>query len=149
MVQPLDALRRIGDGTEGGCVSDDKDQSVELFLHADRKIEKVVADVSELVKKDMGLDHKMDMVIQSQTQLKEGFDHSRTTGHKTWEAVQKMVANIESLAGSVKILEGRTVTAEKLTDRVDKRFDKFVIGMFITVFCTILMTVLTFLSRHT
>lgn len=128
-------------------MTEDKDNSVELFLHADRKIDKVVSDVSALIKADMGLDHKMDMVIQAQAQLKEGFDHSRTTGHKTWEAVQKMVGNIESLAGSVKILEGRTVTAEKLTDRVDKRFDKFVIGMFITVFCTILMTVMAFLSK--
>lgn len=128
-------------------MSGESQESIDLFLHADKKIEKVVADVSDLMKKDMGLDHKMDMVLQAQAQLKEGFDHSRTTGHKTWEAVQKMTANIESLAGAVKILEGRTITAEKLTDRVDKRFDKFVIGMFVTVFCTILLTVMAFLSK--
>ncbi len=123
-----------------------KDRAVELFLHADKKIDKLVMDVSDLIKKDLGLEHKIDLVLQAQGQLKEGFDHSRTTGHKTWEAVQKMVANVESLAGAIKIQEGRIVTAEKLTERVDKRFDKFLVGMLVTVFCTILLTVMTFLS---
>lgn len=129
-------------------MSDERiDPSVELFMHNDKKIEKVVAEISDLIKKDLGLEHKMDMVIQAQTQLKEGFDHSRATGHKTWEAVQRMVTGIESLAGTVKILESRTLIAERLTDRVDRRFDKFVIGMFVTVFCTIILTVMTFLSK--
>ncbi len=125
----------------------DERQFTELFLHADKKIEKVVADVSELIKKDLGLDHKMDMVLQAQGQLKEGFDHSRNTGHKTWEAVQKMSADVESLSGLSKIQEGRITTAEKLTDRVDKRFDKVILGVFITVFCSILLTVMTFLYK--
>ena len=122
-------------------------QAIDLFMHSDKKIEKVTADVSDLMKADMGLAHKMDMVLAAQGQLKEGFGFSRETGHKTWEAVQKMVANVESLAGALKIQEGRLMTAEKLTDRVDKRFDKFVIGMFITVFCTILLTIMAFLSK--
>ncbi len=125
------------------------DKSTELFLHADRKIEKVVADVAELIRKDLGLDHKMDMVIQAQSSLKEGFDHSRTTGHKTWEAVQKMTASVESLAGMIKIQEGRIETQEKLTDRVDKRFDKVILGIFITVFCSVLLTIMAFLSSRT
>ncbi len=116
-------------------------------MNADRKIDKVVSDVSDLIKKDLGLEHKMDMVIQAQAQLKEGFDHSRTTGHKTWEAVQKMAASVESLAGMIQIQEARIKTSEQLTDRVDKRFDKVILGVFITVFCAVLLTIMSFLSK--
>lgn len=64
-------------------------------LENKRDIDKIRDDVSTLMRQDMGLDHKMDMLGQRLDQLNEGFGHSRETGHKTWEAVQRMVASLE------------------------------------------------------
>ncbi len=136
-----------------------KDQSVELFLHADKKIEKIVSDVTELMKKDMGLDHKMDLVIQSQSQLKTGFDHSRETGHKTWEAMQKVLTAVERLTlekeaqdkkieNETKALDQKIDGAINLSEKVDKRFDRMFYGIFAVVFLSVFAGVMSFLWNY-
>lgn len=125
----------------------DETDATNLFLRADDKIEKIRAEVTELIKQDLGMDHKMDLVIQQQAQLKEGFGYSRETGHKTWEAVQKMSALMEKMDARVTIAESSSSGLVKMNEKMEHKFDKYILGIGVTVFCSILLTVMAFLIK--
>lgn len=127
-------------------MSDEKD-ATNLFLRADDKIEKIRSEVTELIKQDLGMDHKMDLVIQQQNQLKERFDNSSATGHKTWEAVQKMSALIEKMDSRVTIAENKADNSKEVSEKNEQKFDKYILGIGVTVFCSILLTVMAFLIK--
>jgi len=121
--------------------------AIGLFLKADEKIEIVRQRAEHLMTQDLKLDHKMDMVMQQQSALKERFEHTSMTGHKTWEATQRIEANIEKLTTRVILAEGAAQAATGTNEKMEKKFDKYVLGMIVTVFCTILLTIMTFLLK--
>ena len=119
--------------------------AVDLFLKADAKIDVIREKAERLMVEDLDIKHKMDLVIQRQDQLKERFEHSSSTGHKTWELVQKMAGDVATIATKQTLVEARVETAAVLAEKVDKRFDRMIMGIFITVFTSIILGVMTFL----
>jgi len=52
----------------------DEAKAIDLFLRADVKIDQIKNDVSDLIKSDLGLGAKIDVVLTEQRLLKERFE---------------------------------------------------------------------------
>ncbi len=124
-------------------------EGLDAMLHVEhrKEINDIRHDVENLLKADMHLDHKMDMVMQAQKQLDVGFGHSRETGHKTWEAVQKMSANISNMLMTIKNQEEKLQAHADTFKRLDARWDKLSFGGIISLVLGLFGGLLVFLYR--
>lgn len=123
------------------------DQAIELYLRADSKIDSINRDVSELIKSDMGLGAKIDVVLTEQRLLKERFEEgvSRTVA-STAGKVNELVALIttfknehEKLAHTVKTLADNVIGPVVDDQKWIRR------GLIAVVFLSVFAAVMTFL----
>lgn len=134
----------------GGKMTDATDKAIDLFLRADQKIDAIKGDVSELIKSDLGLGSKIDVVLTEQRLLKERFEEgvSKTvavTAGKVNELVGLVTSfknEHEKLAAVVRTLEDKVV--QPIAD--DQRWIRR--GLFAVVFLSVFAAVMTFLWNY-
>ena len=123
------------------------DKTIDLYLRADLKIDQIKSEVSELIKSDMGLGAKIDVVLTEQRLLKERFEEgvSRTVA-ATAGKVNDLVALVttfksehEKLAAVVKTLDEKVVSPIADDQKWIRR------GLFAVVFLSVFAAVMTFL----
>ncbi len=121
----------------------------ELYLATDSKIEKLKSDVVELMKSDLGLGSKLDVVLTEQRLLKERFEEgvSKTVA-VTASKVNELVALVttfknehEKLAGAVKTLDEKVISPIADDQKWIRR------GLFAVVFLSVFATVMSFLWK--
>jgi hypothetical protein len=121
--------------------------AVHLFLESKRDIDGIRKDVGELIKSDLGLGSKIDVVLTEQRLLKERFEEgvSRTVA-STAGKVNELVALIttfknehEKLAAAVKTLDEKVL--QPISD--DQKWIRR--GLFAVVFLSVFAAVMTFL----
>jgi len=129
---------------------DTADKAIDLFLRADTKIDEIKKDVSDLIKSDLGLGSKIDVVLTEQRLLKERFEEgvSRTVA-STAGKVNDLVALVttfknehEKLVAAVKTLEEKVVAPIADDQKWIRR------GLFAVVFLSVFAAVLTFLWNY-
>lgn len=97
--------------------------SEELFLNADKKIEKAKADIELLFKNGLNLDHKMDVLMTEQRLLKERVEEGVSkTAYKTYEMVNQIFSQMKDMAGDNKIRDHRISHNEKIMEWVVRGF---------------------------
>jgi hypothetical protein len=100
----------------------EKSDSVELFKHADEKIERIKNEVGVLLQKDLELTLKIDRL---QDRIDNGVS---VTGQKTLEKVTGIVTQIASFATALEKQEITIRDHQKLLDRI-------MTGVFWITFC--------------
>lgn len=89
----------------------------ELYRHADEKIDRARKDIENLMLSDMNLSHKMDNVITQQQLLKERVEEGVSkTVFKTFEAVQGIQKQFESMAGQNAIRDHKIGRVENMVE---------------------------------
>lgn len=135
---------------DGGKIVEAADKAIDLFLRADQKIDVIKADVSDLIRSDLGLGSKIDVVLTEQRLLKERFEEgvSKTVA-VTAGKVNELVALVtsfknehEKLAAVVDTLETKVV--QPIAD--DQRWIRR--GLFAVVFLSVFAAVMTFLWNY-
>lgn len=125
-------------------------EAVELYLRADQKIDKIREDVSDLVKSDLGLGSKLDVVLTEQRLLKERFEEgvSKTVA-TTATKVNELVALVttfknehEKLAHTVKSLADNVIGPVADDQKWIRR------GLIAVVFLSVFAAVMTFLWNY-
>jgi len=92
---------------------EDKD----LYLSADAKIERLKEEVSQLVKSDLGLGTKIDVVLTEQRLLKERFEEGVSkTAYKTYEMVNQIFSQLKDLAGENKMRDHKINKVENMVE---------------------------------
>jgi len=90
---------------------------IELYRHADKKIDEVKKELEQLMIQDLNLSHKMDIVVTEQKLLKERFEEGVSkTVFKTFEAVQLMSSKFETLSGENRIRDHKIQKVEALVE---------------------------------
>lgn len=129
---------------------EETNKAIDLFLRADQKIDAIKFEVSELVKSDLGLGSKIDVVLTEQRLLKERFEEgvSKTVA-VTAGKVNELVALVtsfknehEKLAAAVKTLDEKVVAPISDDQKWIRR------GLFAIVFLSVFATVMTFLWNY-
>lgn len=122
--------------------------AVELFKVSDGKIENLKQDVAELIKTDLGLGHKMELVMSEQRLLKERVEEGvAKTAYKTLEQVIALSNQITEFQHAMTL---QKMTTQSLTERVNSHGDDLRWirrGIFGVVFVTILTVMLTALIK--
>lgn len=125
-------------------------ESVSLYLRLDEKIEKTRADVSELIRSDLGLGSKIDVVLTEQRLLKERFEEgvSKTVA-ATALKVNELIALVttfknehDKLALTVNSVHGKRIDELADENRWVRR------GILAVVFLSIFAAALTFLWNY-
>ena len=88
---------------------DNKEDEVNLFIHADKKIEKVTAEVSEVIRSILNHGQKLDNLAE---RINEGVSK---TAYKTWEKVSEISVAMTELKHDN---EKRDLKITELTDDV-------------------------------
>lgn len=123
------------------------DKAIDLFLRSDQKIDEIKKEVADLIKSDLGLGSKIDVVLTEQRLLKERFEEgvSRTVA-ATAGKVNDLVALVttfknehEKLAAAVKTLDEKVVAPIADDQKWIRR------GLFAVVFLSVFAAVMTFL----
>lgn len=126
------------------------DKAIDLFLRADSKIDAINRDVSELIKSDLGLGAKIDVVLTEQRLLKERFEEgvSRTVA-STAGKVNDLVALITTFKNEHEKLASRFDTLEKKVVEPIADDQKWIRrGLFAVVFLSVFAAVMTFLWNY-
>lgn len=87
-------------------------------LENKRDIDRIRAEVTQLMKEDMGLNHRLDNISQRLESIDKAFSYSRETGHKTWEAVQKISVGVERMNGRLDMQDKAISDQEKQLEKV-------------------------------
>lgn len=131
-------------------MTDAGEKAIDLFLRADTKIDDIKKEVSDLIKSDMGLGSKIDVVLTEQRLLKERFEEgvSRTVA-ATASKVNDLVALVttfksehEKLAASVKLMD------EKQLGPLADNQKWMTRGLFAVVFLSVFAAAMTFLWNY-
>ncbi len=122
---------------------DDKINS-ELYLENKRDIDKVRKDVEKLLLADTNLYHKVDKLNDSFHRMEKGFSFSRETGHKTWEAVQKMTGDFGKAMTMLSHHEELLTKLDKRDDKIEGKYDWLIRGFILVVFTAIILGLVTF-----
>lgn len=137
-------------------MTEEKVTPSDLFLRLDERIEtnridsekknqKIADDVSDLLRQDLETSHKVDLIIQRQDQLRERFEHTSKTGFKTFEMVQSLHKDFGDLINRMTLNEKDTRIAQEAADDANRKYDKVITGIFVTVFITLVGLVLNYL----
>lgn len=128
-------------------MTESTDKAIDLFLRSDQKIDQIKQEVSDLIKSDLGLGSKIDVVLTEQRLLKERFEEgvSRTVA-ATAGKVNDLVALVttfknehEKLAAAVRTLDEKVVAPIADDQKWIRR------GLFAVVFLSVFAAVMTFL----
>lgn len=128
-------------------MSDPTDKAIDLFLRADTKIDEIKSEVSELIKSDLGLGSKIDVVLTEQRLLKERFEEgvSRTVA-STAGKVNDLVALVTTFKNEHEKLVARFTTLEEKVVAPIADDQKWIRrGLFAVVFLSVFAAVMTFL----
>lgn len=123
------------------------DKTIELYLRADSKIDQIKHDVSDLMKSDLGLGAKIDVVLTEQRLLKERFEEgvSRTVA-STATKVNDLVALVTSFKNEhEKLVHTFNVTEEKVIKPLADNQKWMIRGLLGVVFLSVFAAVMTFL----
>lgn len=126
------------------------DKAIDLFLRADTKIDDIKKDVSELIKSDLGLGSKIDVVLTEQRLLKERFEEgvSRTVA-STAGKVNDLVALVTTFKNEHEKLVSRFTTLEDKVVQPIADDQKWIRrGLFAVVFLSVFAAVMTFLWNY-
>lgn len=114
----------------------------QLFLENKRDIDLIRKDVEKLLLADNNLYHKVDKLDDSFTRMEKGFGFSRETGHKTWEAVQKMSGDFGKAMNMLSHHEDLISKLDKKTDKVEGKYDWLIRGIILVVFASIIIAMI-------
>ena len=116
--------------------SKDEPSTVDLYLHQEKKIEKIQDTMATFLKEQMDTHNKVDRVLDAQNHLQNRFDKSSETGFKTFEMVKELVADI----GGVK--QAQTEHARRI-DKVEGFNGKYLVGMLVVAVTAVVCGVIS------
>jgi hypothetical protein len=130
-------------------MTEEKHNDVGLYIEADRKIEKIKADVSELIKSDLGLGHKMEIVLTEQRLLKERVEQGvAKTAYETLQRVNELFKSMEELGFSLREQKLVINTHQARIDSHAEDLRWIRRGIFGVVFLSIFLAFMQFLWRY-
>lgn len=97
--------------------------AVALFIEQQKELNRIKDDVTKLIKEDLGLDHKMDMLMTEQRLLKERVEEGVSkTAYKTYEMVNQIFTQIKDMSAENKMRDHKIGQSEKQLDWIIRGF---------------------------
>lgn len=121
-----------------------------------REIETIKSRMEEFLRAQVEVSHELKLVVQGQDSLRERFEvgtagtlrelkGSFDSFRVEWGAKMSEDKNRDE---KMKTLDSDVKKVEKGVEKVDSKFHLVVTGIFVTVFCAVLLAVMTFLAKY-